>query len=157
MPEALPAAAPSPFLKPAALQYLRAPMSKPATPAPLSEMKAQTSADEAKDQPAAAVKLTLRELYTRAHWLVIASFETTIAENETVVANPIPPGGKWAYDMIRNSIPLIRERVEEYQHQYDLAMRDNDARLMRRFLENTRSAHGREPKFSFLPEVLPEQ
>ena len=136
------------------MQYLRAPMTEPATPAPSRDPEMEAQPSEAKDQPA---KPTLRELYTRTHWLVIADFQKTIADNEAAVGKPVPPSERWALDMIRNSIPLLRERVEEYQYQYEIAMRDGDTALMRRFLNNTRDAHSNEPEFAFLPKALPAQ
>lgn len=96
--------------------------------------------------------VTIQELYVRAHWLVIADLQKFIAAHETATENAATPTQKFAKDII----PMLRKKVEEYQDQYELALRNKDTRLMRCFLANTRASHRCEAEFSFIPKDLPE-
>ena len=88
----------------------------------------------------------------RAHWLVIADLQKFIAEHEAAAENNATPAQKFAKDIT----PLLRKKVEEYQDQYELALRNNDTRLMRCFLVNTRATHRRDPEYAFIPKDLRE-
>jgi hypothetical protein len=107
---------------------------------------------------------TLQKLYGRAHRLVIVDLKTTVAAIENKLAvhecDPVAGGTEDGADgvsgMIRRAAQQIRDRIAEYQRQFDRVMQCNDTRTMRGFLERTRALYACNPDFSFIPEVLPQ-
>jgi hypothetical protein len=101
-----------------------------------------------------AAAMVLQECYTRTHWLIIADLQRTIVDAEAITKKQPLPGEEMAHGRLCRSTALLRERANGYQQQYDIAIRDNDAQAMRRFLNNANAVYGGSPEYSFLSEAL---
>ena len=75
----------------------------------------------------------------------MTDMKKTISDNELALLTLPLPKDVYIYNMICNSLPLLKSQIVDYESQhYDIIQKNNEA-LMLRFINNTQQRYSQSP------------